>query len=243
MINVLVADDELPAVEELAFLLGRDPRVGIIHRAMSGAEALDLLAVHTVDAVFLDIHMPGLSGLELAAVIGKRSNPPVVVFVTADDDRALEAFELAAVDYLLKPLRTERLTRTVDRVVELVTQPAIAAEEVEMITVDQGGISRIIRLDEVKFVQAQGDYARLHTASGSHLVRISLTHLEERWGPAGFARIHRSTLVSLPAVTQVRTERGRCVVVLGDTELQVSRRHTRELRDRLLRLPGRRRGT
>ncbi len=232
MINVLVADDELPAVEELAFLLGRDPRVGTIHRAMSGAEALDVLAAHTVDAVFLDIHMPGLSGLELAEVIGRRPNPPVVVFVTADDDRALEAFELAAVDYLLKPLRTERLTRTVDRVVELVGNPAVA-DEVEMITVDQGGISRIIRLDEVKFVQAQGDYARLHTAEASYLIRVPLADLEQRWADAGFVRIHRSYLVCMQFVTALKLSAAKPTLLVGSAVLPVSRRHVPVLREHL----------
>ncbi|ALV44722.1 LytR family transcriptional regulator [Arthrobacter alpinus] len=232
MINVLVADDELPAVEELAFLLGRDPRVGRIHRAQNSAQALDLLEKHEVDAVFLDIHMPGLSGLELAEVIGRRSNPPLVIFVTADDDRALEAFELAAVDYLLKPLRTDRLTRTVDRVVELVSHPA-AAEEVEMITVDQGGVSRIIRLDEVKFVQAQGDYARLHTAEASYLIRIPLADLEQRWSESGFIRIHRSYLVCLGFVTAMKLSAAKPTVSVGSAVLPVSRRHVSVLRDHL----------
>jgi DNA-binding LytR/AlgR family response regulator len=95
-------------------------------------------------------------------------------------------------------------------------------------------MNRVTR-SQVRFAQAQGDYARLHTDTGSHLVRIPLTTLEERWAPAGFVRIHRSTLVSLPHVTEVRTEHGRCTVVLDGAELQVSRRHTRELKDRLLR--------
>lgn len=232
MINVLVADDELPAVEELAFLLGRDPRIGMIHRAMSGAEALELLGRHTVDTVFLDIHMPGLSGLELAEVIGRSSNPPVVVFVTADDDRALEAFELAAVDYLLKPLRTERLSRTVDRVVELVAHPA-AVEEVELITVDQGGTSRIIRLDDVKFVQAQGDYARLHTAEASYLIRVPLADLEQRWAESGFLRIHRSYLVCMQFVTALKLSAAKPTVSVGSNVLPVSRRHVPVLREHL----------
>lgn len=232
MINVLVADDELPAVEELAFLLGRDPRVGRIHRASNGAEAIDLLEKFTVDAVFLDIHMPGLSGLELAEAIGQRSNPPVVVFVTADDDRALEAFELAAVDYLLKPLRTERLTRTVDRVVELVAHPS-AVDDVELITVDQGGVSRIIRLDEVKFVQAQGDYARLHTAEASYLIRVPLADLEQRWAESGFIRIHRSYLVCMGFVTALKLSAAKPTVSVGNAVLPVSRRHVPVLRERL----------
>ncbi|BAS08196.1 uncharacterized response regulatory protein VC_0693 [Arthrobacter sp. Hiyo4] len=119
MINVLVADDELPAVEELAYLLGKDDRIGVIHRAISGTEALRALNTAAVDAVFLDIHMPAVSGLDVARAIARSSKPPVVVFVTADEDCALEAFELAAVDYLLKPVRAERLSRTVGRISEL----------------------------------------------------------------------------------------------------------------------------
>ncbi|WP_287932583.1 LytTR family DNA-binding domain-containing protein [Arthrobacter sp.] len=232
MINVLVADDELPAVEELAYLLGRDPRIGTIHRASGGTSALEILAAEDIDAAFLDIHMPGLNGLELARVIGRSPRPPVVVFVTADDDRALEAFDLAAVDYLLKPVSTERLAKTVGRVAELVAQPS-AAEEVEMITVDQGGISRIIRLDEVRFVQAQGDYARLHTAEASYLVRVALSDLEQRWQDSGFLRIHRSYLVCMPFVTALKLGSAKPTVSVSNADLPVSRRHLPALRERL----------
>lgn len=232
MINVLVADDELPAVEELAYLLGRDPRIGTIHRASGGTSALEILAAEDIDAAFLDIHMPGLNGLELARVIGRSPRPPVVVFVTADDDRALEAFDLAAVDYLLKPVSTERLAKTVGRVAELVARPS-AAEEVEMITVDQGGISRIIRLDEVRFVQAQGDYARLHTAEASYLVRVPLSDLEQRWQDSGFLRIHRSYLVCMPFVTALKLGSAKPTVSVSNADLPVSRRHLPALRERL----------
>jgi DNA-binding LytR/AlgR family response regulator len=113
---------------------------------------------------------------------------------------------------------------------------AVAPEpQDETIAVELGGVTRFISRNQVRYAQAQGDYARLHTVTGSHLVRIALSTLEERWAPAGFVRIHRSTLVSLAHVTEVRTEHGRCTVILDGTELQVSRRHTRELKDRLLR--------
>ena len=124
MINVLVADDELPAVEELAFLLGRDHRIGAIHRALSGAEALARAGAEAVDAVFLDIHMPALSGLDIARAISRSTHPPAVVFVTADEECALEAFDLAAVDYLLKPVRAERLAESVGRICELLKDGA-----------------------------------------------------------------------------------------------------------------------
>lgn len=232
MINVLVADDEVPAVEELAYLLGKDPRIGTIHRAFGGSQALEILSNEQVDAVFLDIHMPGLSGLDIAKVIAQAPHPPVVVFVTADDDRALEAFDLAAVDYLLKPVRTERLTQSVGRVAELVAHPSVV-EEVEMITVDQGGVSRIIRLDEVRFVQAQGDYARLHTAEASYLIRVPLADLEQRWSDSGFLRIHRSYLVCMQFVTALKLGSAKPTVSVSNADLPVSRRHLPVLRERL----------
>src|SRR5690348_6108716 len=105
----------------------------------------------------------------------------------------------------------------------------------EVIAVELGGVTRFVQRSQVRYVQAQGDYARLYTASGSHLVRIPLTTLEERWADAGFVRIHRSTLVALQHVDEIRVDGGHCSVRLGDRTLQVSRRHTRDLRERLVR--------
>lgn len=102
-----------------------------------------------------------------------------------------------------------------------------------------GGVTRFISRRQIRYAQAQGDYARLHTENGSHLVRIPLSTLEEQWGEHGFVRIHRSTLVALPHVSEVRMDHGRCSVVVGTTELQVSRRHTKALRDLVLRRQGR----
>lgn len=230
MINVVVADDELPAVEELAFLLERDSRVGQIHRATSGAAALKALQEFDVDALFLDIHMPSLSGLDIARVISRFSRPPAVVFVTADEAQALEAFELAAVDYVLKPIRPERLAESVRRVCELIQD---GPEEPEVITVDQGGITRMIRRDEIRYVQAQGDYARLHTAEASYLIRVPLNDLEQQWNSAGYLRIHRGYLVAMDRVDQVKLAPGKASVVVGDTELPVSRRALPLLREQL----------
>lgn len=163
MINVVVVDDERPAVDELAYLLGRDSRVGTIHEASSGAEALRTLEQYDVHAMFLDIHMPALSGLDIAGVLSHFTRPPAVVFVTADEDCALKAFELAAVDYLLKPVRPERLAESIRRIGELIAETEEAAPIGESITVDQGGMTKVIRRADVRYVQAQGDYARLHT--------------------------------------------------------------------------------
>ncbi len=232
-LRVLVVDDEGPALSELAYLLGRDPRIASVLTAGSAAEALRALEEEDVDVVFSDIKMPNLDGLDLARVLARFARRPQVVFVTAYDEHAVDAFEVQAADYVMKPVRPERLAEAVRRVLDAGAEPD--AEGDETIPVELGGVTRFVQRSQVRWVEASGDYARLHTASGGHLVRVPLTTLEERWAPAGFVRIHRSTLVSLPHVDEVRVDGGRCTVRLGDAVLQVSRRHTRELRDRLVR--------
>lgn len=240
MISVLIADDEQPAVDELAFLLGQDPRIGVIHQAGSGSEAIRLLAREPVDAAFLDIHMPGLTGFDLARALQRFEHAPALVFVTADEEGALEAFDLAAVDYLLKPVRAERLARSVSRVVEALraAAPTVAtgvppAAQPEVIAVTLGGTTRMIRRDDVRYVQAQGDYARLHTEEASYLVRVPMADLERQWADAGFVRVHRSYLVSLPHVSRVRLGGERPSITVGAAELPVSRRLLPGLRERL----------
>ena len=226
----LVIDDERPALDELVYLLGQDPRVGTVRGCDSATEALRVLQESDVDAIFLDVQMPGLSGLDLAQVLSRFRAPPPVVFVTAHEEHAVAAFELRAVDYVLKPVRAERLAEAVRRVVE--SGGATAGEDVR-IPVERGGVTRFVDRADITHVEAQGDYARLHTAEGSHLVRTPLTSLAEQWADAGFVRIHRSVLVALPHVRELRTDGGRCTVLVGDHELTVARRHTRELRDLL----------
>ncbi|MCI2956450.1 LytTR family DNA-binding domain-containing protein [Agromyces atrinae] len=235
MISVLIADDEKPALDELAFLLGHDERVGTVHRASSGTEAIRILTHEHVDAAFLDIHMPGLSGFDLARALARFEKRPALVFVTADEEGALEAFELAAVDYLLKPVRTERLERSLTRVIEsLQTAPAASpAPRPEMIAVSIGGTTRMIRQSDVRYVQAQGDYARLHTDEASFLVRVPMSDLERRWADDGFVRIHRSYLVSLAHLSRLRLGAAMPSVTVGGAELPVSRRLLPALRELL----------
>lgn len=236
MLDVLVVDDEPPALAELGYLLRREPGVGTVRTAGSADEALRLLDRQGVDVVFLDIHMPGLSGLELASVLGRFKTPPAVVFITAYEEHAVEAFELNAVDYLLKPVRAERLTEAVRRVTQLVGGGhGEQADAEETVPVELGGVTRFVRVSDVRYVEAHGDYARLHTSKDAPLVRVPLATLEERWRPNGFVRVHRSALVSIAHIEEIRFDGGRAVVVVDGTPLQVSRRHTRELRDLLRR--------
>jgi DNA-binding LytR/AlgR family response regulator len=232
-LSALVVDDEAPAREELAFLLRDDPRVAQTHVAGSVGEALRILGDRHIDVVFCDIKMPGLDGVELARVVSRFAEPPQIVFVTAYDDRAVEAFELRAVDYLLKPVRADRLAEAVRRAVSA-GNAEHSDEGDETIPVELAGVTRFVRRSRVRFVEAHGDYVRLHTARESHLLRITLAELEVRWAEAGFVRIHRSTLVALAHVDEIRVVDGRYLVRVGEVELPVSRRHTRELRERLV---------
>ncbi|MEU8760284.1 LytTR family DNA-binding domain-containing protein [Streptomyces sp. NPDC048659] len=246
MVRVLAVDDEAPALGELLYLLRADPRVRSAEGAGDATEALRRIGralepgpgggegPGALDVVFLDIHMPGLGGLDLARVLGRFARPPLIVFVTAHEGFAVQAFDLEAVDYVLKPVRRERLAEAVRRVHDLVhaTAPAPAPEQVP---VELGGVTRFVPVDAIVYVEAHGDYARLHTDHGSHLVRIPLSVLEERWADRGFVRIHRSHLVALGRVDELRLDGGATSVRVGDAELAVSRRHARHLRDLLMR--------
>jgi DNA-binding LytR/AlgR family response regulator len=232
-LRILVVDDERPALDELGWLLDRDERVGTVLTADSAAEALRVLQEQDVDAVFSDIRMPGLTGLELAQVLRRFREPPGVVFVTAHEQHAVDAFELDVVDYLLKPVRESRLREAIRRVVD--NGGAQGEPDDDAIPVELGGVTRFVRRSEVRYVEAQGDYTRLHTPAGNPLIRVPMATLEEEWADAGFVRIHRSHLVALAHVSEVRTDGGRVTVVVDGEELTVSRRHTRELRDLLVR--------
>jgi DNA-binding LytR/AlgR family response regulator len=237
-LKVLAVDDEPPALDELAYLLRADPRVARLHAAPDATEALRILRDHEVDAVFLDIRMPGLDGLELARVLRRFARPPAIVFVTAYDDAAVDAFDLGVVDYVRKPIQADRLAESVRRVIArlvLPPAPAPAAGEDVSIPVELAGVTKMLPRSSVRWVEAQGDYARLHTAGGSHLVRVPLATLAERWADAGFVRIHRSYLVQIRLIGELRLTNGGYVVIVDGAELPVSRRHTRELKDRLVR--------
>jgi DNA-binding LytR/AlgR family response regulator len=242
-LRVLAIDDELPALDDLVYLLREDSRVAGVTTARDGETALRILDRaladgEPVDAVFLDIRMPGLDGLVLGRLLARFASPPQIVFVTAYDAHAVDAFEIKAVDYLLKPLRRQRLGEAVRRVAERVEGAGAptAARAPAAIPVELAGVTRFVSPAEVRYVEAHGDYVRLHTASGHPpLVRIPLAVLEERWAEAGFVRIHRSLLVSVRHIEHLRLDGGRCSVQVAGVELTVSRRHVREVRDLLLR--------
>lgn len=235
-------DDEPLALAELAFLLGEDDRVGPLRTAADGIETLRLLGTETFDAVFLDVSMPGLDGVELAAIMRRLPDSPELVFVTAHDGRAAEAYGLDAVDYVLKPVSAARVGEVLRRLERRLAgrgavQDAVESDDLAVIPVESNGSTRFLMRRDVLYAEAHGDYVRLQARGrdqGMHTVRMPLTALEERWSSAGFLRIHRSYLVALHAVTELRKDPlGGLLARVGSRDLPVSRRHARELRERL----------
>ncbi|WP_341770545.1 LytR/AlgR family response regulator transcription factor [Actinorugispora endophytica] len=228
-------DDEVPAREEMAYLLKRDSRVGEVATADDATAAMRLIGQRAPsagrpDVLFLDVHMPGPSGIDLARFLSAMPKAPRVVFVTAHEDYAVAAFDLRAVDYLLKPIRQERLAETLDRL----TVPDPGAED-PRVPVELAGRLRLIPRSDIWFAEAQGDYVRLRTADGAYLIRSTLGALEREWEGAGFVRIHRSMLVATRHVSELRFEGPRVKVQVGDELLLVSRRQTREVREQFVR--------
>jgi two-component system response regulator LytT len=249
---ILAVDDEAPSLDELSYLLDRSPLVAHVAVASSATEALRRLHDEEFDAVLLDIRMPGLDGMELARVLGRFACPPVVIFVTAHEDHALEAFEVGAAGYLLKPVDEARLDRLLRRAVvgpRGATGPAAAARAptdpgedpptADVVAVDAGNRTLLVARTDIAWVESAGDYVRIHLRDGtSHLLRMPMAALEEHWTDHGFVRIHRGYLVCLRDISELRSDGGHTEVrVLGET-LPVSRRHLRELRDRLVRHVG-----
>src|SRR5207237_6344746 len=174
--------------------------------AASAAEALQLVEEKRCDAIFLDVEMPGLSGLDAARRFGEGAEAPAVVFVTAHSAYAAEAFAVEAFDYLLKPVDPDRLARVVERLREREREPATDA--VRKIPVVAGGRTELLDYDEVHYVRADGDYTRVHTFDRSYLCTTSLRALDETLPPDRFLRIHRSYLVNLAKVAAVERAGG-----------------------------------
>jgi DNA-binding LytR/AlgR family response regulator len=233
-IRALLVDDEAPARSELRYLLAAHPRIEVVGEAASATEALELARELRYDVVFLDVEMPGLTGVQAAPLVRERRDPPAVVFVTAHERYAIDAFAVEAFDYILKPVEPDRLARVVERLQERSSENALPVEKVAVVA---GAGTELLEYDQVHYVQADGDYSRVHTYDRSYLCTASLGELEERLPGARFARIHRSYLVNLSKVAGVRrasTDRFRLQLADAEhTELDVARRQSRLLRERL----------
>jgi two-component system, LytTR family, response regulator LytT len=234
-IRALVVDDEAPARGELRYLLSAHPEVEVVGEAASAAEALALAQKIRYDVVFLDVEMPGMSGLEVARLVLDRRERPAVVFVTAHERYAVDAFAVEAFDYLVKPVEPERLARVVDRLSQARRREQPPVEKIPVVSA--GGAKTLLDYDAVHWIEADGDYSRVHTYDRSYLSTSSLRELEELLPANRFSRIHRGHLVNLAKVAAVRRAApDRLRLALDDerkTELDVARRQTRAIRERL----------
>jgi DNA-binding LytR/AlgR family response regulator len=245
-LTILAVDDEHTQLEDLARLLRSSPIVRDVECAFDGHDALVKASAHTYDAIFLDVRMPDLDGLELARVLHRFATAPQLVFVSAYDSAAVDAFELHALDYLRKPVGRRRVEEAIDRVATAVEhaqasdhraaapRPAgAAAADSEMIAVANlhGGSTRLLPRGSIHYVQAYGDFVRIVTADGRYLLRGTLNDVEHRWAPFGFVRVHRQYLANLRNAVELRPLLGgtaELTFVDGGT-IPVARRHTAEL--------------
>jgi two-component system response regulator AlgR len=240
--KILVVDDERLARQRLCALLAEiEGDHQVVAEAENGEQAVDICEQQEIDLVFLDIHMPGMDGLEAAALISRQEPPPAIVFTTAYGEHALDAFEVHAVDYLLKPIRREKLVAALEKVTRL-TRPLVQkgeGEEQWITSKYRGGVQRI-PLSKVYYFRADNKYVVARHHGGEALLEDSLVALEKRF-PEELLRIHRSTLVRprMIAALHKRPDGGMEVGFADvDDRLEVSRRHVPQVR-RLLAAPTR----
>jgi DNA-binding LytR/AlgR family response regulator len=259
-LRFLAVDDEAPALNDLVRMLRASDSVGRVDSASSGSEALRRLNDSSEDyhGLFIDVRMPDLDGLELAQILRRFASPPAIVFVSAYEDAAVQAFELRAVDYLVKPVSRKRLDEAVERVSAVSSievhelEPAVAGaggapsavaaagqmdDEDEIVPVDSlaAGTTRLVNRSSILYLCASGDYVRVVAGDGRYLMRGSLAELARRWEPFGFVRVHRQYVVNLRRATEIRPQlNGTATLIFpGDREVPVARREVAELRRRL----------
>ncbi len=242
MIRVMLVDDEEFARERLSQLLTAVPDIEIVGEASNGEEAIREIAELRPDLVLLDIQMPKASGLEVAACLPQPR--PKIIFCTAFDQYAINAFELHAVDYLLKPVNRVRLIQSIEKIRQKAQQDADG--EIDKMTramrgacsrllVNVGEKIRIVPQNEMVYFSSEEGLTRLHTRDREHVLDPTLNELEERLNPAIFFRVSRAAIVNLDYVTEVRPMPGGMadVVLKTGTTLEVSRRRLKDLLDRL----------
>ncbi len=240
-VTALIADDEAPARQLLAEYLGRFPQIRVVAVCADGAQAVREIDRHRPSLAFLDIHMPAPTGLE---VLTQVRHLPRVVFTTAHPEFAVQAFEVNAVDYLLKPYDFERFSAAVDkaleasrgsevdRLVSLLHDVGRRRETPGQLFLKVSGRIVAVPVDRVRWLQAEGDYTRVHTRGGSHFVSEGLGGLEARLDPGRFMRVHRSAVVAVEALRELTSDGdgGYLARLDDDTEVRVSRTHAAKLR-------------
>jgi DNA-binding LytR/AlgR family response regulator len=249
-LTILAVDDEHTQLEDLARLLRSFPAVHEVECAFGGHDALLKASSQAYDAIFLDVRMPDLDGLELGRVLRRFAAPPQLVFVSAYDSAAVDAFELRALDYLRKPVSRRRLEEALERIVAAVeaaerhpsegngqraASPPAGTSEMIAVSGARPGSTRLINRGTILYVQSHGDFVRIVTDDGRYLLRTTLGEIERRWAPLHFVRVHRQYVANLARATELRPLLGGTAeLAFGDGHaIPVARRHVSELSRRL----------
>ena len=230
--RVLIVDDEKPARDKLRRLLAQEEDVAFVAEAADGVEALQRVASDCFDVAFLDIQMPEVSGIELAASLPEPA--PLVVFVTAFDQYAIRAFDANAIDYLLKPYDQARLQRAMQRVRERTGKARASGLPVQQLLVSERGVTRVVRIADLQWIETADNYVALHCADGAPLLRQTLAGLLPQLGP-GFVRCHRRAAVQLAWIDSVvALDKGDCELLLrGGARVPCSRQYRADVMGRL----------
>jgi len=239
-IRTLVVDDEPVARARVLSLLRDESDIEVIGECESGSQAISAIERAAPDLVFLDIQMPQMDGVALARTLGEAM--PAVVFVTAYDEYALRAFEVHALDYLLKPFSAERFKSALMHARQHLSsrrtvgaREAVAAERRDRLVIKSSGRIYFVRIREIDWCEAAGNYVRLHVGPQTHLVRGTMGHIESQLDPAQFVRVHRSTIVNVDRIQELRSSfNGEYVILLSDkTRLTLSRGYRDGLQTKL----------
>ena len=233
-LRVIVVDDEPLAVERLQMLIARTVDVTVVGTASSGEAALRLTEALQPEAVLLDIAMPGMDGIDVARALGGLPSPPKVVFVTAFESFAVAAFDVEAVDYLMKPVNPARLERAIERVRSSSLEDPVASRRSKYLeefwVSEHTGLTRV-QAENVDRIVAERDYMRIHVGKRSWLINHSLTKLEQELDPDCFVRLHRGAIVRRSFVNGLRNEDGRWIAQLADgTEQRIGRAYAENAR-------------
>ena len=250
-IRTLIVDDEPLARERIRALLSEQADVEVVGEARDGEEAVQAILSHEPDLVFLDIQMPKMDGFEVIRTVGP-DNMPLVVFVTANDQHALKAFDVRALDYLLKPFDRDRFAQSIGRVREAIEHSGTdeigrrllelvrelkpgGAPRSDRLVIKSAGRLFFLRTDEIDWVEAAGNYVKLHVAAEEHLLRETMNGIEVKLDPDKFFRIHRSRIVNMERIKELQPWfNGEYVVILRNgTKLTLSRGYREKLQERL----------
>ena len=233
-IRTLIVDDEPLARSNLAVLLRLDPEIEIVSECGSGVDALAEIRSAKPDLVFLDVQMPECDGFDVLELLG-RDLPPAIVFVTAYDQYAVRAFEAGALDYLLKPFDNARFDRALGRAKQRMMRGKDLPRKLERWAIKSAGQVSFVRIAEIDWIEAADYYSCLHVGARTHLLRRSMSELDQELDSSVFCRIHRSTIVKLDRVRGLElNENGEYEVLLHNgVRLRLSRRYRKQLQSRL----------